>query len=73
MTANQNLANKIALFFDRYDMLGGATVYEMYEVVHKALEENNQEEIHLIKEYFRDIRWANDRAQELYRQLDLWY
>lgn len=73
MSPSQNLANKIAMFFSNFDMLGGATIDEMYEVVWKALEYHDKEEIQIIKDYFRDIRWANDRAQELYRQLDLWY
>lgn len=73
MSPSQSLANKIAMFFSNFDMLGGATIDEMYEVVWKALEYHDKEEIQIIKDYFRDIRWANDRAQELYRQLDLWY
>lgn len=73
MSPSQSLANKIAMFFSNFDMLGGATIDEMYEVVWKALEYHDKEEIQIIKDYFRDVRWANDRAQELYRQLDLWY
>lgn len=73
MSPSQSLANKIAMFFSDFDMLGGATIDEMYEVVWKALEYHDKEEIQIIKDYFRDIRWANDKAQELYRQLDLWY
>ena len=73
MSPSQSLANKIAMFFSIFGMLGGATIDEMYEVVWKALEYHDKEEIQIIKDYFRDIRWANDRAQELYRQLDLWY
>lgn len=73
MSPSQSLANKIAMFFSNFDMLGGATIDEMYEVVWKALEYHDKEEIQIIKDYFRDIRWANDKAQELYRQLDLWY
>ena len=73
MSPSQSLANRIAMFFSNFDMLGGATTDEMYEAVWKALEYHNKEEIQIIKDYFRDIRWANDKAQELYRQLDLWY
>ena len=73
MTSSQNLANKITMFFSRYDMLGGATLEEMYKVIWKALEYHNKEEIQIIKDYFRDIRWANEVAQEIYREIDLWY
>ena len=73
MSPSQCLANRIAMFFSDFNMLGGATIDEMYEVVWKALEYHDKEEIQIIKDYFRDIRWANDKAQELYRQLDLWY
>lgn len=73
MSPSQCLANKIAMFFSKFDMLGGATIDEMYEAVWKALEYHDEETIQIIKDYFRDIRWANDKAQELYRQIDLWY
>ena len=73
MTSSQNLANKITMFFDKYDMLINVTIDEMYEVVYKALEYHNKEEIKIIKEYFRDIRWANKAAQDIYREIDLWY
>ena len=73
MSPSQSLANRIAMFFSNFNMLGGATLQEIYEVVSNALENHDKEEIQIIKDYFRDIRWANDKAQELYRQLDLWY
>lgn len=69
----QNLADKITAFFERFDMMGGATSEEMYEATYNALASNNSEEIKIIKDYFRDIRWANQRAQEIYRELDLYY
>lgn len=73
MSPSQNLADKITTFFYDFDMLGGATEEELYEVIWKALEYHDKEQIQTIKDYFRDIKWANDRAQELYRQIDLWY
>ena len=73
MSPSQCLANRITMFFSDFNMLGGATIDEMYEVVWKALEYHDKETIQIVKDYFRDIRWANDKAQELYRQLDLWY
>lgn len=73
MTSSQNLANKITIFFDKYNMLGGATIQEMYEAVWKALEYHDKKEIQIIKDYFRDIRWANENAQNIYREIDLYY
>lgn len=73
MIDSKNLADKIVLFFERYDMMGGATSQELYDVVLKALETKDQEEIQIIQEYFRDIRWTNDRAQEIYREIDAYY
>ena len=70
---SQSLANRIALFFARFDELGGATVEEMYEATYKALENHDVDDIRLIKDYFRDLRWANEKAQEIYRELDLYY
>lgn len=73
MTSSQNLANRITMFFSRYDMMCGATIEEMYHAVWQALEYHNSSQIQLIKDYFRDIRWTNEVAQELYREIDLWY
>ena len=73
MRQAKNLADKITLFFERFDMLGGATPQEMYAATYNALESKNIEDIRIIKDYFRDIRWANERAQEIYRELDLYY
>lgn len=73
MSPSQNLANRITMFFDKYNMLGGATIQEIYTVIWSALEYHNKEEIQIIKDYFRDIRWASEKAQELYREIDLWY
>ena len=67
------LANRIAFFLDRYDMLGGATIDEVYNAIWPAFEYHNKEEIQIIKDYFRDVRWTNDLAQELYREIDLYY
>ena len=73
MSPSQNLADKLVTFFSDFGMLGGATEEELYEVIWKALEYHNKEEIQIIKDYFRDIKWANSRAQDLYTQVDLWY
>ena len=73
MTNSQNLASRITMFLDKYNMLGGATAQDMFEVVWKALEYHNKEEIQIIKDYFRDIRWANETAQKIYREIDLYY
>ena len=73
MIDSKNLADKIVLFFERYDMMGGATSQELYQVILKALDTKDEEEIKIIKDYFRDIRWTNKRAQGLYREIDLYY
>ena len=73
MTNSQNLANKITLFFERYDMMGGATSEEMYQAVLRTLNERDQEGIKIIKDYFRDIRWTNKRAEEIFRELEVEY
>lgn len=72
-TTSVLLANKITNFFERYDMMGGATSEEMYLAVLNTLESNDQEGIKILKDYFRDIRWTNQRAQDLYRELDINY
>ena len=56
MIDSKNLADKIVLFFERYDMMGGATSQELYQVILKALDTKDEEEIKIIKDYFRDIR-----------------
>ena len=71
--SSQNLANRITMFFDKYNMLCGASVQDMYRAVYKALESHNKEQIRIIKDYFQDIKWANEKAQELYREIDLYY
>ena len=70
---SKDLANKITLFFERYDMLGGATVEEMYDATYRALEGKDEEDIKIIKDYFKDIRWANKKAQEIFEELEVYF
>jgi len=66
MTKIENLAFKISDFFEKYDMLCGATWREMYDATLNALKERD---VSIILEYFVDIKWANKKAQEIYTEL----
>lgn len=70
---NKNLADKIVMFFERHDEMGGATSEELYDATLRALEQHDEDGIKIMKDYFRDLSWADKRAQEIFRELDIDY
>ena len=66
MTRQENLAYKISDFFERYDMLCGASWKEMYDAVLHSLWDRD---VSILLHYFIDIKWANKKAQEIYSEL----
>lgn len=69
----KNLADKITTFFSSRNMLGGASVEEMYTTTYKALSTYNYADIETIVNYFKDLKKYSKVAEEIYYDLVIDY
>ena len=69
----KNLADRITTFLNSRDMLGGASVEEMYEVTYKALSSYNYADIEIIVNYFKDLKKYSKVAENIYYDLVIDY
>lgn len=70
---SKSLADKITTFFSSRNMLGGASVEEMYDATYKALSTYNYADIEIIVDYFKSLKKYSKVAEEIYYDLVIGY